>query len=51
MRERVLRPMGIATGDFELTGELATRLSKSYDATGAETPVDQTLAFSSPGRT
>ncbi|MCE9638629.1 MAG: beta-lactamase family protein, partial [Betaproteobacteria bacterium] len=38
MRERVLRPMGMATGDFELTPELAARLSKSYDADGAETP-------------
>lgn len=38
MRERVLRPMGIATGDFDLTAELESRLSKSYDATGAETP-------------
>jgi CubicO group peptidase (beta-lactamase class C family) len=38
MRERVLRPMGIATGDFELTQELAARLSKSYGSGGMETP-------------
>ena len=38
MRERVLRPMGIATGDFDLTPELAQHLSKSYGADGAETP-------------
>ncbi|MEQ1863653.1 MAG: serine hydrolase domain-containing protein [Micropepsaceae bacterium] len=38
MRERVLRPMGMATGDFELTPELSAHLSKSYDADGAETP-------------
>jgi CubicO group peptidase (beta-lactamase class C family) len=38
MRERVLRPMGIATGDFELTPELASRLSKSYASDGSETP-------------
>jgi len=38
MRERVLRPMGVATGDFGLTPELGARLSKSYDASGAQTP-------------
>ncbi len=38
MRERVLRPMGMAAGDFELTPELGAHLSKSYDAEGAETP-------------
>lgn len=38
MRTRVLRPMGIATGDFELTPELAPRLAKSYDLNGRETP-------------
>ncbi|HZM71044.1 MAG TPA: serine hydrolase domain-containing protein [Candidatus Cryosericum sp.] len=38
VRERVLRPMGMATGDFDLTPELAARLAKSYDAGGRETP-------------
>jgi hypothetical protein len=30
--------MGISTGDFDLTPKLAPRLSKSYNASGAETP-------------
>jgi CubicO group peptidase (beta-lactamase class C family) len=38
MRERVLRPMGIATGDFDLPPELAARLAKSYERDGSETP-------------
>jgi CubicO group peptidase (beta-lactamase class C family) len=38
VRERVLRPMGIATGDFELSPDLAARLSKSYGTGGEETP-------------
>ncbi len=37
MRERVLRPMGVATGDFDLTPEIAARLSKSYETDGTET--------------
>jgi CubicO group peptidase (beta-lactamase class C family) len=37
MRERVLRPMGIATGDFDLAPEMAGRLSKSYSPDGRET--------------
>jgi CubicO group peptidase (beta-lactamase class C family) len=38
LRDRVLRPMGIATGGFDLTPEIAARLSKSYEAKGRETP-------------
>lgn len=38
VREQVLRPMGMATGDFDLPPELAARLAKSYDARGGETP-------------
>ena len=38
VRDRVLRPMGMATGDFALPPELAARLAKSYDPDGTETP-------------
>lgn len=38
MRERVLRPMGIASGDFVLSADLQSRLAKSYNARGNETP-------------
>lgn len=38
MRERILRPMGIAAGDFEQKEELFPLLSKSYEADGAVTP-------------
>lgn len=37
-RDHVLRPMGMASADFELTAALAGRMAKSYDASGAETP-------------
>ena len=37
-REHVLRPMGMASADFELTPALAARLAKSYSSSGAETP-------------
>jgi CubicO group peptidase (beta-lactamase class C family) len=37
-RENVLRPMGMATADFELTPDLAARIAKSYAADGSETP-------------
>src|SRR5262249_22353876 len=43
MRERVLRPMGIATGDFELTPELAGRLSTSYCAGNVESPCQEII--------
>ncbi len=38
IRDRVLRPMGMATGDFAPPPELAARLAKSYDPDGTETP-------------
>ncbi|MCP2007275.1 serine hydrolase domain-containing protein [Duganella violaceipulchra] len=37
-REHVLRPMGMASADFTLTPELASRLAKSYAPDGAPTP-------------
>ena len=37
-REHILRPMGMASADFDLTPALAARLAKSYSASGAETP-------------
>ncbi len=38
VRDHVLRPMGMATADFDLTPELAPRIAKSYMPDGAETP-------------
>ena len=38
MREAVLRPMGMATADFDLTEDLAKRIAKSYAPDGSETP-------------
>jgi CubicO group peptidase (beta-lactamase class C family) len=38
VRENVLRPMGMATADFDLTPDLANRIAKSYTPDGAETP-------------
>jgi CubicO group peptidase (beta-lactamase class C family) len=38
VRDRVLRPMGMATGDFDLPPALAARLARSYDRDGSETP-------------
>jgi CubicO group peptidase (beta-lactamase class C family) len=38
MRDRVLRPMGMSTADFDLPPELAARVSKSYEPDGSETP-------------
>src|ERR1041385_8174881 len=38
VREQVLRPMGMATADFDLTPELASRIAKSYEPGGEETP-------------
>jgi CubicO group peptidase (beta-lactamase class C family) len=38
LRDEVLRPMGMAHADFELTPELRAELSKSYAAGGAATP-------------
>jgi CubicO group peptidase (beta-lactamase class C family) len=37
-RERVLRPMGMASADFELTPELAAKVAKSYASDGRPTP-------------
>jgi CubicO group peptidase (beta-lactamase class C family) len=38
MRAHVLRPMGMVSSDFELTPELAKRLSKSYLSNGRVAP-------------
>lgn len=38
MRDRVLRPMGMPTADFDLPPELAARVAKSYEPDGGETP-------------
>ena len=38
MREHVLRPMGMATADFDLSPELLANLAKSYGPAGNETP-------------
>jgi len=37
-REAVLRPMGMATADFDLTPDLAARIAKSYAGNGTVTP-------------
>ena len=37
-RNSVLRPMGMASADFDLPPELAGRLAKSYGPNGTETP-------------
>ena len=37
-RDRVLRPMGMPSADFDLTPALASRLARSYGANGAQTP-------------
>ncbi len=37
LRDRVLRPMGMATADFALPADLAARMAKSYDLDGTET--------------
>jgi len=37
-REQVLRPMGMAQADFDLTPELKARLAKSYGPDGSESP-------------
>jgi CubicO group peptidase (beta-lactamase class C family) len=38
MRDAVLRPMGMPTADFDLTPDLAKRISKSYAPDGTVTP-------------
>lgn len=38
MRESVLRPMGMATADFDLPPELAARIAKSYASDGTVAP-------------
>ncbi|HJW93855.1 MAG TPA: serine hydrolase domain-containing protein [Thermoanaerobaculia bacterium] len=38
VRDQVLRPMGMAAADFDLTPELAPRIAKSYMPDGAESP-------------
>jgi CubicO group peptidase (beta-lactamase class C family) len=38
VRDAVLRPMGMATADFDLTPDLARRISRSYAPDGSETP-------------
>lgn len=38
MRDAVLRPMGMAMADFDLTPDLARRIAKSYAPDGSETP-------------
>jgi CubicO group peptidase (beta-lactamase class C family) len=40
MRENVLRPMGMKTADYELTPDLASRISKSYAPDGSESPYE-----------
>src|SRR6185295_14171732 len=48
VREQVLRPMGIASGDFELPPELAAGLARSYGADGTATPY-QTIILGPAG--
>jgi CubicO group peptidase (beta-lactamase class C family) len=38
LRDAVLRPMGMATADFDLTPDLARRIAKSYAPDGTITP-------------
>ena len=38
VRDIVLRPMGMASADFDLPPDLARRIAKSYSSDGAETP-------------
>jgi CubicO group peptidase (beta-lactamase class C family) len=38
MRDAVLRPMGMARADFDLTPDLRTRIAKSYTTDGTVTP-------------
>lgn len=38
VRDTVLRPMGMASADFDLPPALAARMAKSYEADGRETP-------------
>ena len=38
MRDAVLRPMGMAAADFDLTPDLAKRIAKSYGTDGSITP-------------
>ncbi|MBI1328695.1 MAG: serine hydrolase [Alphaproteobacteria bacterium] len=38
VRAHVLRPMGMATADFEMPDALKARLAKSYEPDGSETP-------------
>ncbi|MBI1211696.1 MAG: serine hydrolase [Alphaproteobacteria bacterium] len=38
MRDAVLRPMGMATADFDLPPDLAARIAKSYGADGSIAP-------------
>ena len=38
LRDDVLRPMGMPSSDFELPPELQSRLAKSYEPDGSETP-------------
>lgn len=38
MRERVLRPMGMPTADFDLPPALEARIAKSYEPDGSATP-------------
>jgi CubicO group peptidase (beta-lactamase class C family) len=40
MREAVLRPMGMPSADFELTPDIAARISKSYAPDGSESPYE-----------
>jgi CubicO group peptidase (beta-lactamase class C family) len=40
MREYVLRPMGMKTADYELTPDLASRISKSYAPDGSQSPYE-----------
>ena len=38
LRDHVLRPLGMASADFEMSPALQERLSKSYEPDGSETP-------------
>jgi CubicO group peptidase (beta-lactamase class C family) len=40
MRDNVMRPMGMATADYELSPYLASHISKSYAPDGSESPYE-----------
>ncbi|MEQ1753228.1 MAG: serine hydrolase domain-containing protein [Micropepsaceae bacterium] len=43
MRERVLRPLGMANADFDQTDEMAAKVAKSYEADGTLSPFQRII--------